>query len=266
MAHPFFGSKRPLLFGHRGASGECPENTLESFERAVAQGAMAIETDVHLTRDGEVVVFHDADLARTTDAVGPLAERSLTELQQLDAGYRFSPDGETFPFRGKGIRIPTLREVLRALPDVPFNIEIKAASEPLIEAVLDRVAACTDRILLAAAEDPTMRALRDAVVRRSLEPALGASVGDVLGFVRAALAGETPPAGPMALQIPPSFGGQPLVTPELIDFAHHHEVQVHVWTVNDSDEMLRLLALGVDGLMSDFPGRLVGVAGSAAGA
>ena len=129
MTHPFFGTTRPLLFGHRGASGECPENTIESFERALAQGAMAIETDVHLSRDGEVVVFHDADLARTTNEAGPVAERSLAELEQLDAGYRFSRDGETFPYRGKGIRIPTLHQVFQVFPDVPFNIELKAGSE-----------------------------------------------------------------------------------------------------------------------------------------
>jgi glycerophosphoryl diester phosphodiesterase len=85
---------------------------------------------------------------------------------------------------------------------------------------------------------------------------MGASVGDVLGFVRAALAEGEPPAEPMALQIPPRFGGRPLVTPELVAFAHRHDVQVHVWTVNEEAEMERLLDLGVDGVMSDFPGRL----------
>lgn len=251
-----------MLFGHRGASGECPENTLPAFERALAQGAMAIETDVHRSRDGEVVVFHDADLARTTNASGPIAERTLAELRELDAGYHFSPDGgPSTPFRGRGVRISTLGEVFDALPAVPINVEIKASDPELIEATLDLVAPRADRTLVAAAEDDTMAALRAALARRPFEPAMGASVGDVLGFVRAALGeGEAPPE-PMALQIPPDFGGQPLVTPELLAFAQGRGVHVHVWTVNDPAEMKRLLELGVDGVMSDFPARLIQVAG-----
>ncbi len=260
-AHPFFSAGRPLLFGHRGASGELPENTLPAFERALAQGAMAIETDLRLTRDGEVVVFHDEDLDRTTDGHGPLAQRTLAELKRLDAGYRFTPDGgHSFPHRGAGFRIPTLREVFCALPGAFFNIEIKADDARLIESTLDLVGERTERTLLAAAEEATMRHLREALARRGLRPAVGASVADVLAFVRAALGLGPVPEEPMALQIPPDFGGKPLVTPRLLDFAHEQGVSVHVWTINDADEMRRLLALGVDGLMSDFPALLVRVA------
>jgi len=101
-----------------------------------------------------------------------------------------------------------------------------------------------------------MAALRSALAARGLVTAVGASVGDVVGFVRAATEGVAPPLEPMALQIPPSFGGEDLVTRDLVVFAHRHDVQVHVWTINDPAEMERLLALGVDGVMSDFPGRL----------
>lgn len=261
MGHPYFGHGRPFLFGHRGASGERPENTVPAFERALAQGAMAIETDVHATRDGEVVVFHDADLSRTTNEQGPLSERSLAEIQQLDAGFGFSPDGgKTFPFRGTGIRIPRLDEVFQHFPNVPFNIEIKAEDPQLVSAVLDQLAHRPDLTLVAAAEDTTMAMLREQLARRDFEPAMGASVGDVLCFVQAAIDGTAPPPEPMVLQVPPTFGGQPLVTPELITYAHAHQVDVHVWTINDVDEMKRLLALGVDGLMSDFPGQLVEIA------
>lgn len=261
MLHPYLAAPRPLLFGHRGASGERPENTLPAFERAAHQGVAALETDVHLTRDGEVVVFHDSQLERTTDGEGPIAELDLAELRTLDAGYRFTIDGgRSFPFRGRGIRVPTLREVFDAFPELRINVEIKADTSELIEATLDLIAPRCELTLLAAAEDDLMQALRTALEKRGLQPALGASVGDVLGFVRAAL-GEGPvPDGPMALQIPPQFGGQPLVTSELVSFAHAQGVHVHVWTVNDETEMTRLLALGVDGLMSDFPARLVRVA------
>lgn len=259
MPHPYFDLPKPIVFGHRGASGELPENTLPAFERALSQGAAILETDVHLTRDGEVVICHDALLDRTTDARGPIAERTLAELQRLDAGYRFSPDsGASFPQRGRGSRIPSLREAFEALPGIRFNIELKHPGQALIDATLAliRETRREEITLLAAAEDETMATLRARVAETGVRPAMGAAIGDVVGFVRAAVDGTTPPPGPMALQIPPDFGGNPLVTAELVAFAHEHGVEVHVWTINDVDEMLRLLDLGVDGVMSDFPARL----------
>jgi glycerophosphoryl diester phosphodiesterase len=259
VRHPYFEVPRPIVFGHRGASGEAPENTLVAFERALAQGAAILETDVQVTRDGEPVIAHDPDVSRVTEARGVIAELSLAELQALDAGHRFSPDGgRSHPYRGRGIRIPTLREVFGALPGVRLNLEVKQNDARLIRGVVRAVAECkrAELTLLAAAEDDTLTAIRREIHAQRVETAMGASVGDVLGFVRAALGEGEPPAEPMALQIPPRFGGRPLVTPELVAFAHRHDVQVHVWTVNEEAEMERLLDLGVDGVMSDFPGRL----------
>jgi glycerophosphoryl diester phosphodiesterase len=266
MRHPFFDLPVPLVIGHRGASGELPENTLPAFERALAQGAVILETDVHPSRDGEVVICHDPDVARTTEGQGPVAGFTLAELQRLDAGYRFSPDGgRRFPARGRGIRMPTLREALEAFPGTRFNVEIKLNDPVLIDATL-RVLAETGRektTLLTAAEDDTMAALRAALRARGLAPAIGASVSDVVAFVRAAASGdEPPPPEPLALQVPAHFAGNPLVTPELVACAHRHDVQVHVWTVNDRAEMERLLDLGVDGIMSDFPAILADVVGA----
>ena len=259
MRHPFFDLPTPLVIGHRGCSGELPENTIPAFERALADGAVILETDVHRTRDGEVVISHDPDVGRMTEGAGPIASLAWDELSQLDAGYRFSPDdGNSFPERGKGIRIPTLRQVLEAFPGVRFNIEIKQNDPQLIEATL-RVVADTGSektILLAAAEDDTMASLRASLRAAGLAPAMGASLGDVVGFVRAAASDQLPPREPMALQIPPSFGGNALVTSELVAFAHRHDVQVHVWTINETAQMERLLDIEVDGVMSDFPGRL----------
>jgi glycerophosphoryl diester phosphodiesterase len=259
VRHPYFEVPRPIVFGHRGASGEAPENTLPAFERALDSGAAILETDVHLTRDGEVVVAHDPDVARTTEGAGRIAELRFPELATLDAGYRFSPDGgASFPFRGRGVRIPALREMFRRFPAARFNVEVKVNDPRLVEAVV-RLVADHEReglTLLAAERDDTMAAVRAELARRGVAAAVGASVGDVLGFVRAAVGGSAPPKEPMALQIPPSFAGRPLVTPQLVDFAHRHDVQVHVWTINEEDEMRRLLAEGVDGIMSDFPGRL----------
>lgn len=115
--HPYLEPPRPRLFAHRGASEQAPENTLAAFERAVALGASYLETDARLTRDGEVVLLHDADVERTTDGSGRIDELDLAELRRLDAGHRFSPDGgRSFPFRGSGVRVPRLAELLETLP------------------------------------------------------------------------------------------------------------------------------------------------------
>lgn len=258
MSHPFFALEGPVVFGHRGASGERPENTLASFEHALAQGAQVIETDVQLTRDGEVVLLHDANVARTTDGRGDVAELSAAELERLDAGFQFRALDGSAAFRGRGVRVPRLEEALARFPGVRFNIELKRCHAPLVASVVALVRRFgRERLTLLAAErDDTMALLRAELRERDVPAATGASLGDVLGFVRAAIAGEAPPPDPMALQIPAEFVGRPLVTRELVDFAHRHGVRVHVWTINEADEMRRLLALGVDGLMSDFPGRL----------
>jgi glycerophosphoryl diester phosphodiesterase len=258
VRHPFFDLPTPLVIGHRGAAGERPENTLPSFARALELGAVVLETDVHVSRDGHVVISHDPDVGRTTDGRGDLAELDLDAIRALDAGHRHTaPDG-SHPFRGRGVHMPTLREAFEAFPGVRFNVELKRGDPRLVEGTLDAVEAFerAGLTLLAAEKDETMALLRERLRARGLPVAMGASTGDVVGFVRAAQAGAAPPPEPMALQIPEAFGGSPLVTPELVAFAHAHDVQVHVWTVNEADAMRRLLDLGVDGLVSDFPGRL----------
>jgi glycerophosphoryl diester phosphodiesterase len=220
-----------------------------------------LESDVHVTRDGALVLLHDDLLERTTDGSGRVAERTLAELQGLDAGYRFTPLSGDFPERGKGHRIPLLEEALRAFPAVRFNLEIKERIPALIEGTIELVRRLgrADSVLLAAAEDATMADLRAALARTGVRTAVGASAGDVLACVRAAIDGAPAPPGPMALQVPPGFAGRPLVTRELVAWARAHDIAVHVWTINDPAEMERLLDLGVDGVMSDFPGRLAEV-------
>ena len=262
MRHPYFDVPVPTVIGHRGACGEAPENTLVSFGLAVTQGAAILETDVHLTRDDKLVLIHDELLERTTNGRGRITDHSLAELRQLDAGHCFDPAGDgSFPFRGRGLQIPTLEEILMSFPRLHFNVEIKEHIPALIEGTVAAVckAGREDSVLLAAAEDPTMHDLREHLRRCGAHPALSASSGDVLAFVRSALDGTTPPPGPMALQVPPGFGGRPLVTREFVAHAHAHGIVVHVWTINEPAEMHRLFDLGVDGVMSDFPARVAAV-------
>ena len=209
---------------------------------------------MHASADGHVVVFHDETLDRTTDGTGLVRARTLAELKQLDAGRGFrAPDGG-FPFRGRGIRIPTLDELLAACPDAPLNIEIKQDDPPIeaaVLAVLDRFRA-RERTLLAAEEGSIMLRIRAAapdVVTSFSAP----EVADFIFRLRDGRLGDDyRPAG-IALQVPPSYEGTPIVTPESVVAAHAHGLEVHVWTINDPSEMHALLDLGVDALMTDLP-------------
>jgi glycerophosphoryl diester phosphodiesterase len=252
------------VIGHRGSAGEAPENTLPSFAVGLESGAEILESDVHLTRDGVPVLIHDDVVDRTTDGSGRVSELSISQLHALDAGHRFSADGgRTHPFRGRGLRVPTLAAALTAFPDVRFNLELKEGLPGLVERCLEVIGRLDSarRTLLTAGDDVLMRELRAEVARRGAPVALGASAGEVADFLRSAIERRRPAPGPMALQVPPEFGGQPLVTREFVDHAHAHDLVVHVWTIDEPEEMRALLALGVDGIVSDFPARLAAVIG-----
>ncbi len=262
MTHPFFDVPVPTVIGHRGCAGEAPENTLVSFERALAAGATILESDVHLTRDGIPVLIHDDVVDRNTDGAGRVCELRLNELQRLDAGHGFSADGgQTHPFRGRGHRIPTLEEALEAFPQARFNLELKERVPGLVERSVEVVARARHetRTLLTAGDDGLMAQLRAHAEAESVPVALGACAGEILAFVRAAIDGTAPKAGVMALQVPHEFGGQPLVTRPFVEHAHAHGLFVHVWTINKIGEMRQLLEIGVDGLVTDFPGRMRGL-------
>lgn len=259
MGHPYFDLPLPLVIGHRGCAGELPENTLPSFERGLACGAAILETDVHLTRDGVPVLLHDPDVDRVTESAGPVSELRLEELQRLDAGHCFSPQGgANHPFRGQGFRVPTFEEALNAFPGVRFNVELKDPAPGSVEAAVEVVVrnGREDLTLLTAGESDLMDRLRAHVEAKGVPVALGASLADIVEVLRSAQEGRPPETRSMALQIPSEFGGRPLVTPELVEHAHVHGIQVHVWTINETAEMAELLALGVDGIVSDHPARV----------
>lgn len=259
MSHPYFDLPRPIILGHRGAAGSAPENTLASFARALEDGAQILETDLHVTKDGVPVLLHDATLDRTTNGSGAVADLSLEELQALDAAHRFEGTPPTYPpIDGGRIVVPSLEEAFQAFPDARFNIEIKAESEALIESVVALVetAQRADRTLLTAGDDTIQALLRSELGRSGAKPAIGASLADIVEVVSSAVSGRAPETDSMALQIPREFADRPLVTPELVAHCHLHGIQVHVWTINDPAEMRELLDIGVDGLVTDHPGRM----------
>jgi len=251
----YFDTPHPRLFAHRGASGLRPENTLDAFNAGLEDGAYILEMDVHASSDGQVVVIHDATLERTTDGVGPVCERTLSELRRLDAGHGFCDGDGEHRYRGKGIRIPTFFEVLDAFPYTPLNVEIKQLDPPIEEVVLRAIdeAGARDRVLLAAGDHMVMSRIRAAAPHAIT----GFSAAEVADFVtRCAtgdFAGYEPPG--KALQVPRRYQGADLVTADMVARAHGFGVEVHVWTINEEREMEALLDLEVDGIMSDFPGR-----------
>ncbi len=262
---PLLGDVAVAVIAHRGASGHAPENTLPAFRRALEMDADMIEMDLRLSADGHVVVIHDATLDRITDGTGPVAERTLAELQALDAGYAFAGPGGAHPYRGTGVRIPTLAEVLDAFPDARMLVELKAgAGESLADsaaAVLARHRA-GGRVLVASFDSGYLRRFR----HRMPGVPTGAGAGETARFYVAQLAGldrwYRPPAG--FLIVPPALGGRPLVTPRFLRAARRLGVEVHVWTVDDPGAMRRLAASGVDGILTRHPDRLRAVLGDTA--
>jgi glycerophosphoryl diester phosphodiesterase len=249
-----FVGARPLVFGHRGAAGLAPENTLPSFALARALGADVLELDVHASRDGVIVVIHDPTLERTTNGTGSVREHVWYDLRQLDAGYHFTRDGRDFPYRGQGVHLATLGDVLEQFPLAYCNIEIKQETPLIVEEVIRIINhfSAEGRVLLAAERDATMSHIR----RHAGTIATGFAADEVADFitrVQAENLDDYHPAG-CALQIPPRFGEIDLVTQQTVAAAHRSGLEVHVWTINQRADMERLLALGVDGIMSDLPG------------
>lgn len=234
------------VVGHRGASGHAPENTLAAFHRAVELGATFIETDLQLSRDSRLVAIHDDTLDRTTNGRGPVHALTLAALRELDAGSWFDPQ-----FAGE--KIPTLDEILRFSQehDVVFYLELKAAGawglEHALVGALRELEGAPRAVVLSF--DPG----RLAVVRR-LEPTV------MTGYLF-----SWSPADPVkralevgARQLAPRGD---LVTPELVGQARRADLQVVTWTVNEPAHMRALAAAGVDGIMTDYPDRLVAVLG-----
>lgn len=262
MSHlPFFAGNKPRIVGHRGAMGVAPENTLPAFQRALDDGAGFVEMDVRGTKDGQVVIIHDASLNRTTNGRGPVSRRTLSELKTLDAGYRFTPDkGISYPFRGRQITIPTLGEFFSTFPQARALVEIKPVPTAMVTRVVETICRLgkQEQVLLATEDDRVMRDARAEIDRLGVSLATGFSRGEVASFMRWVAGGANdrflPPG--QALQIPCEYGGAVLVSEQTIRSAHDLGIEMFVWTVNDVDEMARLLALGVDGIITDYPARL----------
>jgi glycerophosphoryl diester phosphodiesterase len=268
MPHAFFDNLAPtLVIPHRFGALEWPEGTRVALEGSTREsGARLHELDVQATRDGELVVVHNPTVDDYTEAKGRIAERTLAELRQLDFGYRFSSDGgRSFPFRGQGLRVMTLEEVLECSPTLRFNVELKPESGHVVarfERIL-REAKAVDRCCVGSSDDTVAhalaRALPDAVhflpfglvapwflsLRMGApRPAIPAPFGVLDTPYR--LEGDLP-----AVAAP--FAGQLIVEPQLMQAAREDRLWVNVWTINDEQIWKSLLDLKVGGIITDRP-------------
>ena len=229
----------PIPFAHRGGASEVPENTLPAFEHAVGLGYRYVETDVHVTADGVLLAFHDDVLDRVTDRTGTIGELPWSVVSEA---------------RVDGIEpIPLLEDLLGAWPSLRVNIDPKhdAAVEPLIDAL--RRCDAVERVCVGAFSDDRIATVRAALpgICTSLGPAGSLQLG-----LAASGAQAVPDLPAPCAQLPPAYGDTPVVTAEVVAEAHRRGMQVHVWTIDEPTEMVRLLDLGVDGIMTDRPAAL----------
>ena len=238
--HPYLEWPGPLAFAHRGGASDNPENTLPAFRHAVGLGYTYLETDVHSTSDGVLVAFHDNDLSRTCGREGRIDELPWSEVRQARVG---------------GVEpIPLFESLMEEFPAARVNIDCKADSGvDALVASLKRLD-CLDRVCVGGFSDRRLRRLRT-----ELGPGLCTSFGPAQ--VTALVAGAPVPWGGQCAQVPVRQGPVEIVSERMVARAHQRGLQVHVWTIDDPDEMHRLLDLGVDGLMTDRPAVLKQVLG-----
>ena len=269
--------RRVIAYAHQGGAWESPSSTLHAIAHALDAGATGIELDVHATADGELVVCHDATVDRTTAGTGTIASFTLEELRQMDFSYWWIPGADVtpgrpaadYPLRGRApedrsLGIATLREVLERFPGVVLNLDIKQTA-PVVapyEETLARLLAeygRSDDVIVASFLDPATDAFRQYA------PSVPTSAGTIATAEawRAVQAGEEmPDIAAVAYQVPERHGDLVVVDERFVAAAHEAGKAVHVWTVNDTESMERLLDLGVDGIISDVPTTLCGVLSS----
>jgi glycerophosphoryl diester phosphodiesterase len=261
--------KKLLNIAHRGGAAVRPENTLLAFRHALTLGAVALEGDLHATRDGVVVVSHDATVDRTTNGRGYMKEMTFEELRGLDAGCRFTPDrGVTYPHRGEGLQVPTLEEVFGdpALARTPMVLEIKQEEPDIADDVLDLIQAhdMVDRVVMGSFSKAALEVLRQRAVVRGMNLVTSLSEEEVFVFFLTPLEEMTrgdyvPPGKLLQVPVDHEVGDKKVqvVGPTLMAKARALGLKVHVWTVNDRGRM-RWLADGmrVDGIITDDPGLL----------
>ena len=261
---PYYdGVTGTLVIAHQGGDGVWPGDTMYAFEKAVEIGADVLEMDAHITKDGRIVLMHDETVDDTTDGTGLIEEMTLEELKKLDAAYDWSNDGgQTFPYRGQGIQVPTLDELFEKFPQMRYVIEIKLTKNPIDKPMCDLIRKhnMQDKVLIASFHDDAMAMFRETCP----EVATSASRTEVRNYV---LLGKAFLWGfyvPKFQSIQPPFDPKdslniPIMTKRFISESHAKNIRVEPWTVDDPELMKQYIEWGVDGIITDRPDLMVEV-------
>lgn len=252
----FEGFERPIILAHQGGEKEWPSNTMVAFEKAREVGSDVLDSDLHMTKDKVLVLIHDTTVNRTTDGEGAVADMTWAELEGLDAAYNFSLDGKTYPWRGKGVRIPRLSDILEEFPDWKIQIEVKQA--PLDTAqelakVLKRHEA-QDRVLLSCFDEEMMDELR----RHCPDVASSATPREIRNFVIASRLHLESLITPdyACLQVPLTFDSYTLVDERTVQAAHSRSLFVLPWTIDRDEDVETCRQAGADGFNTNYPTRM----------
>jgi len=254
-------SPSTLVMAHQGGDGVWPGDTMYAFAHAVEIGADVLEMDAHITKDGNIVLMHDEAVDRTTDGSGLIEDLTLAEIKKLDAAYDWSiDDGQTFPFRGQGVDVPTLDELFEGFPQIRYVIEIKLTTNPIDKPLCDLIRShgMQDKVIVASFHDEAMTNFRTTCP----EVATSASRGEVTRIV---LLGKVFLSGlvtPHYQTIQPPFDPEdslniPIMTKRFIRESHAKNIHVEPWTVNDPELMRQYIEWGVDGIITDRPDLMI---------
>jgi glycerophosphoryl diester phosphodiesterase len=262
VSHPYFALPGPWLIAHRGGAALAPENTVVAFENAEALGADAIETDVRLSRDGHVMVFHDEETRRICGVAGSIVGRTRAEIETLEAGFSFTDRYGLFPWRGVGVGVPALADVLSRFPRMRFNIDAKSSDPALAEALARtlRDAASADRVCVGSAHAEQSERLRGLLPEWASFLPTSAALRHVASALHL-IPSRWCPEGYQLAALSRLAGQLPGLLPALLRHFGARGMPIQIWTVDDEREMGRLLKAGVHGVMTDRPDLLKSVMG-----
>jgi len=254
--HPYYAEdlNYPLVIAHQGGDGLWPGDTLYAYQQAAVLGVDVLEMDLHISQDGVLVIMHDETVDRTTDGTGTIEEMILEDIKALDAGYNWTPDeGATFPYRGKGITVPTLEEIFQEFPNYHMTIEIKSTersmAEPFCELI--REYEMENKVLVASFHDERMEEFR----RVCPEVATSSARRETTIFVLLSkvFLGRIFSPSFESLQVPEESSNITVMTAQFVRAAHERGLRVEPWTIDNPEQMQLYIDWGVDGIITDRP-------------
>ena len=262
-ANPF-RTGRTLVIPHGGGDGLFPENTMYAYEKTMAFGADVIDVDVRRSRDGVLIAFHDPTTTRITGRARSVRATTFAELAKLDAGWSFGK-GNDRPFRNRGIGIPSLESILKRFPKALLSLDLKDESidmNPPLCSLLTRFKRTNDVFVGSNSDEQILRFRKQCPGVRT-----SATMVDVYASQNARASNDPNFVPAVSVDQPPyRMGGRTLVDRASLDWAHAHGIAILTWVVNDPKSLQHLVDIGVDGIYTSFPDRLLKIVGRRSGA